>query len=416
MIRNMAPEPAERIDVESYLDYVDTDPYEYYSRQLQAGPIHWDDGMRAWLVFGYAESRYVATQSDVFGHPYHDFKGAEQVQGGTRGILMLQGEEHERMHSFLLSHFSPATVRRYRDTLIRPLVERRLHAIDGRLRLDLAAEFAAKLPSDVIAALLGLDWHDEELLAKCRAWNHSIFRWSETFGENEAVLEESLLAAAELEKVLMPVIRARRNDPQDDLISVLWKLGPGIISPWGEAEVLAQCRVLFFAGSDTTAHFLRNSFYVLATHPELQEELRDDEERIARFADEVLRYYSPVHFRVRVALQDTEIAGVRIKAGDRIHPMNAAADRDPRHYPDPNKIDIDRRPLRDHLAFHVGPRFCVGAALARAEGLECILRLLDRVRDFGLDVAAEPPRYLGHMPRSHRPINVVMRASEPVAV
>jgi cytochrome P450 len=399
--------------VESYLDYVDADPYDYYRRKLEAGPIHWDEGMRAWLVFGYDECRFVSTRPELFGHPYSSFKGAKEVQGGTRGILMLQGEEHDRMHNFLLSHFTPAVVRKYRETLIRPLAKFRLDALAASTRVDLAEDFAAKLPSDVIAALLGLDWHDEKLLAKCRDWNHSIFRWSETFGEDEDVLRESLVAAAELEKVLMPVIRARKSDRRDDLISVLWEKGPEIISPWGEAEVLAQCRVLFFAGSDTTAHFLRNAFYVLTTQPHLQKELRGNEKKIADFIEEVLRYYSPVHFRVRVALQDTEVAGQTIRNGDRLHPMNAAANRDPRHYQKPNEIDIARKPLRDHLAFHVGQRFCIGAALAKGEGLEAIHELLQRFEHIARDEEAEPPRFIGHMPRSHRPINVVMIAREP---
>jgi len=392
----------------SYLDYVDRDPYTYYTERLQAGPIHWDEGMRAWLVFGYEEARFVATRQEYFGHPYGDFRGAKEVQGGTRGILMLQGQEHDRMHNFLLSHFTPSVVRTYRERLIAPIVSRRLDGIAGQQRADLAEELAAKVPSDVIAALLGLDWDDEELLRNCRDWNHSLFRWSETFGEDDAALAESLDAAERLNAVLLPVIRARRAAPRDDLISILWEKGPQILSPWTEEEVLAQCRVLFFAGADTTQHFLRNAIYVLMTQPHWQSDLRGDQVKISEFVDEILRYYSPVHFRVRVALTDVEVGGQLVKAGDRLHPMNAAANRDPRHYPDPNVINPDRKPLRDHLAFHVGPRFCVGAALASGEGLEAISLLLDRIESFVPDEDAPGPEFIGHMPRSHRPLSVVL--------
>ena len=400
---------------ESYLDYVDRNPYEFYTRRLAAGPVHWDDGMRAWLIFGYDECRFVSTKPDLFGHPYSAFRGAVEVQGGNRGILMLQGTEHDRMHGFLLSHFSPGVVRKYREGLIRPLVEKRLDEIADNDRADLSDDFAAKIPSDVIAALLGLDWHDEQLLANCRDWNHSIFRWSETFGEDDDALAESLAAARQLNEVLLPVIMARRAEPLDDLISVLWQRGGEILAPWGPEEVLAQCRVLFFAGSDTTAHFLRNALYVLMTQPHWQAELRGDPAKIANFVDEILRYYSPVHFRVRVAQHDVTVGDRLIRQGDRVHPMNAAADRDAKHYPDPNTIDIDRKPLRDHLAFHVGPRFCVGAALARGEGVEVIGALLDRM-DFVRDGSAPAPRYLGHMPRSHRPLNATLRARAAVTV
>jgi cytochrome P450 len=392
----------------SYLDYIDSNPYDYYSTQLQAGPVHWDEGMRAWLVFGYEESRFVATRQDHFHHPYNELRGAKEVQGGTRGILMLQGAEHDRMHNFLLSHFTPSVARRYREQLIRPLVRRRIEALAGAGRADLAAAFASKLPSDVIAALLGLDWHDDELLTKCQVWNHLLFRWSETFGEDEQALRDSLDAAQALNAVLMPLVRERRQHPTDDLISILWAKGPELLQPWTEVEVLAQCRVLFFAGSDTTAHLLRNAIYVLTTQPQWQAKLRGDDAAIEDFVEEILRYYAPVHFRVRVAITDVELGGQTIRAGDRVHPMNAAANRDPRHYSDPDTINPQRKPLRDHLAFNVGPRFCVGAALARAEGAEAISQLLAEFSDIAPDPAADPPRFVGHMPRSHEPLNSLL--------
>ena len=395
--------------MESYLDYKDRDPYDFYARKLAEGPIHWDEGMSAWIVVGYDESRFVMTREDLFGHPYNNFRGAVEVQGGSRGILLLQGAEHDAMHNFLLSWFKPAIVKKYADELIRPLVLRRLNEINSENQVDLDVHFAGKLPSDVIAALLGLDWHDEELLANCREWNHSIFSWSETFGEDEDALREALEAALHLEGILMPVILERRERPKDDMISMLWEKGPDVMSPWGEAEVMAQCRVLLFAGSDTTAHLLRNAVYVLTNHPELQAQLRGDRIRIEDFVDEVLRYYAPVHFRVRVALSEVELAGVTIKKGDRVHPMNAAGNRDERHYKEPNEIDINRKPLRDHLAFSVGPRFCVGAALARGEALEAIDLLLQRMSSISWDRSAPPATIYGHMPRSHRPLNVMVQ-------
>ena len=401
--------------MESYLDFKDRDPYDFYARKLADGPVHWDEGMNAWLVVGYDESRFVMTREELFGHPYNNFRGAVEVQGGSRGILLLQGAEHDAMHNFLLSWFKPSVVNKYADELIRPLVTRRLDELGTRDLVDLDAHFAGKLPSDVIAALLGLDWHDEELLANCREWNHAIFAWSETFGEDEGALRAALAAAEKLDGVLMPVIQARRDEPRDDMISMLWERGPSVLSPWGAAEVMAQCRVLLFAGSDTTAHLLRNAIYVLANRPELQGELRGNRLRIQDFVDEVLRYYAPVHFRVRVALQDVEVAGTTIKKGDRVHPMNAAGNRDERHYPNPNEIDIDRKPLRDHLAFSVGPRFCVGAALARGEALEAIDLLLQRMSSIFWNAEAESARIYGHMPRSHRPLNVAVTRVESVS-
>jgi cytochrome P450 len=151
---------------------------------------------------------------------------------------------------------------------------------------------------------------------------------------------------------------------------------------------------------------------VLTNHPELQSQLRGDATRIRDFVDEVLRMFGPIHFRVRVAKVDTELGGQVIKAGDRMHPVLASADRDPRHYAEPGSVNIDRRPLRDHLAFNAGPRFCVGAALARAEAAASIEELLQRISSIEWDTSAEPPQFVGHMPRSHQPLHVVMTTGD----
>ncbi|MEW2521650.1 cytochrome P450 [Actinacidiphila alni] len=398
--------------MESLKEARDQDPYPFFADRLARGPVHWDEGMHAWIVVGYDECRFIQLNEDLFAHPYAELKGAADVYGGPKGVLLLQGEQHHAVHNFLLQHFTPATVRRYRTDFIAELVSARLDAIEGRTHVDLAAEFASVVPSDVIAALLGLDWRDEALMAKCRRWNSTMFRWTETFGEDEEAYAEAAGAAAALNEVLLPVIRARRDRPRDDLISVLWEQGRGVLEQWGEEEILAQARVLFFAGTDTTAHFLKNAIHTLLEHPELQDRIRGDERRIAAFGEEVLRYLAPVQFRVRVACQDIEVAGQVILKGDRVHPVNAAANRDPRQFHAPGTVDLDRPNLKTHVAFNVGPRYCVGAALSRGEEVEVISQLLTRYRSLRRDGAAEPPRYRGYMPRSFSPLHAVV---EPTA-
>jgi len=108
--------------------------------------------------------------------------------------------------------------------------------------------------------------------------------------------------------------------------------------------------------------------------------------------------------RVRVALTDVELGGQVIRRGERAHPMNAAANQEPRHYPDPHRIQIDRSPLRDHLAFNAGPRFCVGVALARAEGAEVVEQVHSRSSGMDWVDGAGRPRFRGYMPRSFRPL------------
>lgn len=390
--------------MDSYLDYKDKDPFPFYERLLAEEPVYWDERMKAWLVSRYEDCVHVMKREDIFGHPYHAFKGAVEVQGGSRTILMLRGAEHQAMHRYLHGFFSKPVLARLRAGTIKPLVDRHLTRLLEAGGGDLAEEFTHKLPSEVIAVMLGIDFDDEELLDKTRAWNDQVMRWSETFGEDEAVLQSALAATEKLNEVLLPIIRDRKERPRDDYISRLWVDGPGILQPWTEAEVLAQCRVLFFAGTETTAHGLNNAFYLWLTHPELKALLTT--EKVPDFVEEVLRTVGVIHFRVRVALQDVELGGKLIKAGDRVHPMNSAANRDPEKFACPHQIDLERRNLKQHLAFNVGPRTCIGAELARVEMTEVLEQAIARLPRMRLDPDRPPPRILGHMPRSFRPLFV----------
>jgi len=110
-----------------------------------------------------------------------------------------------------------------------------------------------------------------------------------------------------------------------------------------------------------------------------------------------------VHWRARVATEDIELGGVTIRAGDRVHPINAAANRDPARWPDPARFDIDRARLPTHLAFNVGPRHCSGSHLARMEAGEAILGLFREMPDLRPDPAAPAPIYAGYVTRAWKP-------------
>jgi cytochrome P450 len=290
--------------------------------------------------------------------------------------------------------------------VIRPLVERLLEPIVAAGGGDLSQDFARLLPTRVIAAVLGIPTQDEDLQRQMRSWNDDIMRWSETFGEDPTSLSAGLAAAAGLDALLLPIIRRRKAHPGDDYISRLWTDGPKILQPWTEGEVLAQCRVLLFAGTETTEHGLNNALYVWLTHPEVRS--APTPQQLPHFVDEVLRFYGVIHFRVRVALSDLELGGQHIRAGDRVHPMNSAANRDPSKFEEPDEVRPGRSGQRQHLAFNVGPRTCVGAELARVELIESMAQIMGKMPSARLDAQQRQPQMLGHMPRSFRPLNVVI--------
>jgi cytochrome P450 len=390
----------------SYLDLKDQDPFGYYRERLDSGDtVYWDEGMRAWMVLDHENSARVHREESTFGHPYWDLPGAVKVQGGPRQVMMLHGAEHLRLHRFLMRYFSPMRAAQYRARYVEPLVTRMLDRIAPAGAGDLDELFAEHLPAYVICTLLGVSIDDEELLERCKVWNDDIMKWSETFGEDPDILREALSSAEHLAEVLLPIIRDRREHPQDDFISDLWREGPTLLDNWDEYDVLAQARVLLFAGSETTAHLIRNAIYHLLEHQPLRAELVAHPERVEAYVEEILRYYGVIHFRIRAASQDTDLGGCPVHAGDRVHAVLSAANRDAKRFDHPDEFAMDRSNSRDHLAFGLGPRMCIGANLARAEAVEAVRSLLVRLPDLRWDDDRPKAQLLGHMPRSYRPLN-----------
>ena len=393
--------------IDSYLSLRDQDPFPFYRERLDKGiKAYWDEGMKAVMVLDHQGCAEVHRNEDVFAHPYWDLPGAVEVQGGARQLMMLHGSEHTRVHRFLMRYFSPRVVQTYREKYASPLARRMIQrfALVGSADLDL--ELCDQLPAYVICALLGIPIEDEQLLATCKEWNDDIMRWSETFGEDPEILADALRSAENLAGVLLPIIRERERHPEDDFISALWSEGKSLLGGWNELDVLAQARVLLFAGSETTAHLIRNSLYHLLNHPDLRQGLGAAPGKIGAFIEEVLRFYGVIHFRIRAAASDTAISGCPVRKGDRVHAVLSAANRDAARFDEPDEFRMGRPNERDHLAFGLGPRMCIGANLARAEAAEVVgqvLTMLPGLR-WGRLAEAEPARLSGHMPRSYRPI------------
>jgi len=392
---------------ESYLTLKDSDPYPFYRQELDEGSdSYWDEGMKAFMILDHEGCARVQRDETVFGHPYWDLPGAVEVQGGARQLMMLHGAEHTRVHRFMMKHFTPRMSQAYVDRYVTPLSLRLIERFSTKGNGNLVEDFCDSLPPYVICLLLGVSIDDEELLANCKHWNDDIMRWSETFGQDPLILQNALSSAKNLANVLLPIIRDRKENPQDDFISALWQGGSELLPDWNENDVLAQARVLLFAGSETTTHLIRNALYVLLDKPAMVDELIASPELVSPFIEEVLRFYGVIHFRIRTATEDTEVGGCPVMKGDRVHPVIAAANRDAEVFENPDEFRIDRANVRDHLAFGLGPRMCIGANLARAEAVEAIKLLLTHLPDLRWDSTPGTPKaeFKGHMPRSYTPL------------
>lgn len=233
---------------------------------------------------------------------------------------------------------------------------------------DLVERYARKLPLSVICELLGLPLEDRP---KFNAWASGFTRLTGTIG---------LLS-------LIPNILAMRHYLEKQLKAVRENGGTGLIAELvrvekeGEQisrdEMVAMVFLLLFAGHETTTHLISGSVYELLRNPALRDWLEEDWSRAGLAVEEFLRFISVVQFtKPRFVRKDIELGGIRLKRGEKIMPMLAAANLDPQANPQPEKLDLARKPNR-HLAFGTGIHFCLGHQLARLEGV-CALKALFR--------------------------------------
>ncbi|MCD0484212.1 cytochrome P450 [Streptacidiphilus sp. ASG 303] len=264
--------------------------------------------------------------------------------------------EHTRYRRILTRYF---TVRRMRA--LAPAVERIVEDhLDAMERtgppVDLVRAFALPVPSLVICELLGVPYEDR---ARFQAWSAALLR----VGGEEAGTYAAMEA---LRRYMLDLVAAKRDRPDDALLSALLHRDEPEAA-LSDEEVAGVGRLLLIAGHETTANMLALGTYALLRHPDQLRLLREHPDRVGRAVEELLRHLSIVQFgTVRVAREDVEFAGHRIRAGETVVASLAAANRDPAHFPDPDRLDLTREPSQ-HVAFGHGVHQCLGQQLARVE-------------------------------------------------
>jgi cytochrome P450 len=398
------------------------DPYRFYARLHERGeavPLGPTDRY-AVVVCGYqAVNRILCDPGfQVPDAEYTDRSGRwwrnhPAVRTLLSALSNLNGPDHARVRRLFSQ---PVTTRRVNalEPAISRITDRWLDRLAelgaGSRPVDFMATFAVPLPLDVIGELVGVPEPD-------RAWFPPLVR------DFDAVVDlgpHSLrqvrlanAAAVELTSYFTDLLASRRAQPREDLISDLIRLDGS--AQLAEPELLASLIVMFNAGFRTAANMFGSGLALLIEHPESLAALRADPSLTPSYIEEILRYEPPLHFAVRFATQDAQIAGVPVRAGQLVLILIAAANRDPRRFADPDEFDPTRRD-NHHLAFGAGPHYCLGAALGRVEGKLALPRLLSRFP--ALTLAAEPGERRQLMLRGfdHLPVRLSDRTTVTVSL
>ena len=323
---------------------------------------------------------------------------------GEPGFLFLDAPDHTRLRKLAQKAFAPRVVKAL-EPEIGTLVDGLLSDIAPGSTFDAIADLAYPLPVAVICRMLGVPIQDEPQFSRASALLAQGLDPFTTFtGEVRDDLDDRMQAGLWLRGYLRELIAERRADPRDDLISALIAAEEDGDQLSGE-EIVATCNLLLIAGHETTVNLIANAVLALLQYPRHWVALAADPGRAAAIVEETLRYDPPVQMAGRIAAADMTIGGVQVPKGDTMMLLFAAAQRDPAFYDRPDEFDPDRGSIR-HLAFGLGPHFCLGAPLARLEATIALSVLTARFPDARL---AGDPVYKK---------NVTLRgmASLPVAV
>lgn len=386
----------------------DRDPFPFYEQIRAVGSPLWDARAKAWLVLDFDQCAAVQRDESIFANAYiMADEVVRQIKGGGANITLSRDAEHDRLRRFHLKLLSPASVARFRIAHIGPIVDFVADRIGQGGRAELFADYAAQIPPRVICSLLGMPFDDDAMMARILVLNEEIVQFIASGYRDEERRDRALAASAELNAMLLPYVRARRDNPSDDFISRVWQEAPAAGIAMDEDAALGLCRELYFAGSDTTVHGIANALYLLLADPALMAQIRSDRDKpLAALIEESLRLFNVVQYRHRICMADTRIGNTPIAKGEVVILVHAAANRDPAKYDGPADVDLHRRTPTDHLAFGKGSRSCVGSQLARVEMRVAIEALLDRFDALALDRDAPPPRFQALYMRSMAPLHV----------
>ncbi|MFL5628247.1 MAG: cytochrome P450, partial [Ktedonobacteraceae bacterium] len=258
-------------------------------------------------------------------------------------------------------------------------------------KMDVVADLAYPLPSNVILDLLGIPRSGRPYIkASAEAINEFVATLLFAGGANWQRLANVFV---EVTTYLKSLIAERRKHPGEDLLTKMAQAEENgdMLS---EDEIVIATNFLLFAGHETTANLIAVGLYSLLQNPEQMAQLQADPAKIPQAVEELLRYVSPVHMLARRALEEVIIRGVTIPKGSSIYLLVGAANRDPEKFPDPEKLDINR-PFVRSLGFGYGIHFCIGAALARMESqvtFDTIIRRLPNLQMVG-ETAEFRPNY-----------------------
>jgi cholest-4-en-3-one 26-monooxygenase len=357
------------------------DPWDAYRWLRDEAPVFRDPVQELWLVSRYDDVMAI----EKHGARYSSFAGSRPHidQRADRSMINMDDPAHQQQRNLVSRRFNPGGVRGNEEH-VRAIVTELLDAVVPSGECEVIEAIASRLPAIMIGDLLG---YPRDMWEQLRWWSERTM----TLGGLNMADGPPYVSHPEVVPVMLDffeqtaeVVEARRREPRDDLIS-LW-----VEQGWENGHVLEETLLLLDGGAETTRTVIGSMIRELALQPDQRRLLVEHPELLASTAvEEFIRWVSPILNMRRTVTEEHELHGQTLREGDQVVLMYAAANRDPRAFTDPDRLDVTR-PDNRHVAFGFGTHFCLGAWLARLELRVVFEELLRRISDWELVDPDEP--------------------------
>jgi cytochrome P450 len=364
-------------------------PYPIYTRLREEAPVY-KSLFNTWIVTRYSDAEAILKDKrfqvdDLHKHLQNKNRflkeGNLNVLTETVGkwLFFLEPPDHTRLKGILTPAFSQTVVEDLRPEIQR-IVDDLISKVEYTGKMDVIKDFATPLPALVIAKMLGLPIEDYQKLIKWSSKSIFIFDRPvplEIYQEQNQIIIEN-------RKYLLEKINEYKKEPNQGLISYLAN-AQDIASQLTTDEIISICILLSATAQESTKGLIGNGLLSLLNHPKSLDYAKQNPNDIKNIVEELLRYESPIQFVSRVATEDVEIKGNKIRSGEYVIIYIGAANRDPEQFTNPDQLDFNRR--NRNLAFGSGIHYCLGMFLAKVEVQIAINTLLKRLINIRIDTA-----------------------------
>ena len=357
-------------------------PYPIYTSLRNEAPVYWDETVQAWLISRYDDVISILFDTTHFTTVIPPLSLSDTQRESRRQILeivsvlmdFVEPPNHIRLRRLVSKAFSNEIEGAAEK--IQQVVNNLLDAVQANGQMDVISDLAAPLPITLLVELLGVPAKESAVLGQWGAnLNRVIGNIPTTPEEDKHILQN----IQDMNNYFRVLLEQRRQNPKNDLISAL-----ALVEEQGDKlsddEILINIGLLLAAGTGTPTHLIGTGLLSLLQHPDQMQKLQDNPSLIGSAVEEFLRYDAPLQWAIRFATEDMEMHGQLICKNQTILVGLGSANRDEKHFPNPDQFDITRED-NHHLAFGYGPHACMGAPFLRLQVQNAISIILKRLRN-----------------------------------